>query len=424
MTEYYPRIRRHVIVLTLAYGAIYLCRSSLSVTTPLIEADLGSAGVGLRQIGALASAGLAAYALGKLASGPVTDRLGGGRVLLTAMLGAAACSVIFGLSSSMPVLMVVWTANRLVQSPAWNGVVQMASQVVPFARSGMAMGTISLSFLFGDSLVRLILGALIAAGLTWRGVFVASAVALAAIALAVTPWIRSSRGAWGSTSDGRASSPRAVGPARASVDRPGPDERTETQPVWRSPALWSIAGLSAGLTFLREAITFWTPHWLATSFAVAPAAAALASALVPFAGGLSSLAVGTLSDRVPGGHRLVVAAPFLLVMTVLLAVIAVSPPADAVTAALLASSVAFALTGPYVLLAGAVAIDLGGRSRSATASGLIDGIGYVGAIAAGSVVATVADASGWAPVFGGLAGLGGLLTGWATIHARMAVRTR
>ena len=61
---------------------------------------------------------------------------------------------------------------------------------------------------------------------------------------------------------------------------------------------------------------------------------------------------------------------------------------------------------PYSLLAGAIAVDFGGRRGSATAVGLIDTAGYVGAVLSGYAVGSTAQSGGWDMVFRSLALIG------------------
>jgi OPA family glycerol-3-phosphate transporter-like MFS transporter len=65
--------------------------------------------------------------------------------------------------------------------------------------------------------------------------------------------------------------------------------------------------------------------------------------------------------------------------------------------------VAFCLLGPYSYLGGAFALDFGGKQASASSSGIIDGVGYIGGVLAGDTVARVARAYGWEGVFVALA---------------------
>jgi OPA family glycerol-3-phosphate transporter-like MFS transporter len=77
--------------------------------------------------------------------------------------------------------------------------------------------------------------------------------------------------------------------------------------------------------------------------------------------------------------------------------------------------VAFALLGPYSYLAGAVALDFGGRWGSATSSGIIDGVGYLGGVLAGDTVARISVTFGWSGAFRALAGVAAASTAAAVV---------
>ncbi len=68
-------------------------------------------------------------------------------------------------------------------------------------------------------------------------------------------------------------------------------------------------------------------------------------------------------------------------------------------AVVLVSLVALGLLGPYSYLAGAMAMDFGGKQGGAASSGLIDGIGYLGGALAGDSMARIATAFGWQKAF-------------------------
>jgi sugar phosphate permease len=67
-------------------------------------------------------------------------------------------------------------------------------------------------------------------------------------------------------------------------------------------------------------------------------------------------------------------------------------------------------------------LDFGGKRATALASGLIDGVGYLGAVAAGDSVARVSVAFGWRGVFmalslvSALAALGAAWLYWSGHH--------
>jgi sugar phosphate permease len=70
---------------------------------------------------------------------------------------------------------------------------------------------------------------------------------------------------------------------------------------------------------------------------------------------------------------------------------------------ILVTLVGFLLLGPYSYLAGAMSLDFGGTRGSATAAGIIDGVGYLAGWLSGDTVARVTVAYGWRNAFFALA---------------------
>ena len=88
--------------------------------------------------------------------------------------------------------------------------------------------------------------------------------------------------------------------------------------------------------------------------------------------------------------------------------------------------IAFCLLGPYSYLGGAFALDFGGKQAGAFSSGIIDGVGYLGAVVAGDSVARISVAFGWQGVFVALAIVSAVAAagaGWLfTLNARAAAQ--
>jgi sugar phosphate permease len=72
---------------------------------------------------------------------------------------------------------------------------------------------------------------------------------------------------------------------------------------------------------------------------------------------------------------------------------------------LLVTLVGFLLLGPYSYLAGAMSMDFGGKRGSATAAGIIDGVGYLAGWLSGDTVARITVAYGWKNAFFSMAGV-------------------
>src|SRR5262249_53916242 len=147
------------------------------------------------------------------------------------------------------------------------------------------------------------------------------------------------------------------------------------------PTFWVVCALSLGCTLVRETFNTWTPTYFHQAIGFDVGRAAAVSALFPFVGGVSVVASGLVGDRIGDrGRAWVIVLGLLVVTTALASLSALPADASPVATVAIVLIVAAALLGPYSYLAGAVALDLGGRRGSATASGIIDGVGYLGAV--------------------------------------------
>ncbi|MCA9603618.1 MAG: MFS transporter [Polyangiales bacterium] len=408
--------------LTGGYIAYYFCRSNLAVASPLLLEEFGPAGLDKTKLGAIVSAGVLLYAVGKLVMGTLTDFVGGRGVFFGGLLASAAATVFFGFGSGAGAFTLAWALNRFFQSGGWGALVKVASHWYAPRRLGTVMGVLALSYPLGDFFAKLSLGTAIAHGAGWRHVFFAAAGVAAVTSIGVRALLRESPRDVGEAEPPTAE--RSVYGDRASDSRPA-SLRALLGPLVRSPAFLCVCAMSFGLTVIRETFSFWTPVYLVeTTGASSGTAAQLASAF-PLFGGVSVLAAGYASDRFAGGRRAGVMIVFLVVSTLGILALALAPswPTPAVPVACIAL-IGAAMTGPYAFLSGAVAIDLGGRLGSSTAAGLADAVGYVGGALAGVVVGGLAERFGWSAAFFLLAALSTLTVvaavGYRLLHERIA----
>ena len=140
------------------------------------------------------------------------------------------------------------------------------------------------------------------------------------------------------------------------------------------------------------------------------------------------LLAGWGSDRLGRNSRALLLLLGLTATAAALLILATLRPAAAgvVLPVLMIGVVAFCLLGPYAFLPGAFALDFGGNQAGAVASGMVDGTGYLGGVAAGTVMARLAVAFGWGGVFLTLAlvsALAALGAGYLyVLNARAAAR--
>ena len=394
-----------ITMLVLGYAGYYLCRSDYSVALPLIIKDLRSRGLpegtATIRMGWIASLGVLAYALGKFPSGGAADFLGGKRNFLLGMFGSVIFTILFGLGGGLPIFTLAWMGNRLVQSMGWAGMVKVTSKWFSYSTYGTAMGIISLSYLFGDAASRQFMAILIGHGVGWRGVFFTAGGTLALLAVLNLLLLSESPCDVGHVEP-------VVNPLNVFKDegeKHTPPSLTHLlKPLMRSQAFWLVCVLSFGFTIVRETFNIWTPTYFTQAVGLSAATAAGSSSLFPFFGGISVVLAGFLSDRLGTNGRAVIILYGLVLSGIALLVLAdVNFGTFKGGPVMLVTAVAFLLLGPYSYLAGAIALDFGGKQGSATASGFIDGIGYIGGVLAGSTVARISVAYGWKGAFAMLA---------------------
>ncbi len=403
-----PPVRWQALTLTLmviGYAGYYLCRSDLSVALPMLIEEMGTRGipapVATVRLGAIASIGVLAYALGKFPSGWLADFFGGRRNFLFGMGGSVLFTVLFGLAGGVPLFTLAWIGNRLVQSLGWAGMVKISSKWFSYSMYGTVMGIVSLSFLFGDAAARQLMSVLIAHGLGWRGVFFSAAAILAVLCIANLLFLKESPTAIGF--DEPPPNPANLFSAEREADRPE-SLRALLTTFARTPVFWLVCLLSLGMTLLRETFNLWTPTYFTQALGLSNADAAQKSALFPLFGGVSVLLAGFISDRLgPRGRATIVLYGLLATGAALLVLAYGDFGHSAMSAVWLTALIGFLMIGPYSYFAGAMSLDFGGKQGSATASGFIDGIGYLGGVLAGDSVARISVAWGWSGAFAVLA---------------------
>ncbi len=416
-----------VLLLFGGYAACYFCRADLSVATPLLVEELAlhgiSHGEALVRMGSISSLGVLAYALGKIFLGGLGDFWGGRRNFLIGVGGATAFTLLFASGAGLPLFTIAWLGNRLTQSIAWAGLIKVSSKWFDYSSHGTIIGILSISYLIGDAAARQWMGMLIQHGYGWHALFYFAA-AVAGIFFAANFFLlRESR-----TQTGHAEAKaNPLSLFSGSETRPR-DLKSLLLPLLRSRAFILVCMLSLGCTIIRETFNVWTPVYLRDYLGFSMSNAAGMSAVFPGVGAISVLATGWLSDKLgANGRSLLLFLGLCATAAALLLLMSMHSSTSGPLLPLIAiGGIAFCLLGPYSYLGGAFALDFGGKQAGAFSSGIIDGVGYLGAVMAGDSVARISVAFGWQGVFVALAVVSAVAAagaGWLfALNARAAAQ--
>jgi OPA family sugar phosphate sensor protein UhpC-like MFS transporter len=147
----------------------------------------------------------------------------------------------------------------------------------------------------------------------------------------------------------------------------------------------------------RYAILLWGPKYMNAKLGSGMAESGVLSALFELAGPLSAIACGFLSDKIFQTRRIPVCVIGLLLLGVVLLGFNFLPPSRWV----LGGSfflIGLLLFGPDSMITGTAAVDFGTKKGASTASGVINGMGSVGAILGGTIPVSSMNA-GAGPVY-------------------------
>jgi MFS transporter, OPA family, glycerol-3-phosphate transporter len=380
---------RVVVALSIGYIGLYLCRKNLSVAIPLLQTEFHAS---KEEVGAVASVGTVAYAIGKIVNGAIVDRVGGrigfiGSLTLVALFGAAGA-----FSPTLGVLSIVYGLNRFAGAGGWPAMVKLIPSWFGVTRSATVFALMSLSYVFGGVAAVLFARQVVASGGGWRAVMGVPAIALVVIAVITSFWVR-------------------AGDVR---EDPNSDLTTEEMSRWRDvkgllkqPRFLLACAVSFDVTLMRESLNVWAVDFLtvAQGKGASVASAALHSIGFDLAGAIAILVNGVLYDRVDPKKRGFLMAANLILLALALFFLPVAGEKSLLLSAALIGLVGLLVYGPYSLLSGVIAVETGGHRVAATASGVIDGIGYFAAVLAGAALGRLLDIGGYPLGFRVLAGV-------------------
>ena len=170
--------------------------------------------------------------------------------------------------------------------------------------------------------------------------------------------------------------------------------------VIKNPMVLLLGSVYFFIKPTRYAILFWGPLYISESLGTGIAESAFVNAAFFLAGPLSVLAAGYASDKIFNSRRMPYSVISLFALSILLFFFndLASVHSSWVSAGLL-FLVGFLIYGPDSLVSATAAIDFGTRKGASTASGIINGMGSIGAIAGGTIPGFFKDSWGWDGVF-------------------------
>jgi sugar phosphate permease len=403
LTREQRRWRWRIFAITwLAYAGFYLCRKNLSVTMPLLSAELGYSNLQLANIFFGYSL---LYAAGQFGTGVLADRFGSRLVVGVGLLVAVLSNLLMGLSSSLFMLMALACLNGSGQSAGWPGLVKTMAAWFRHEERGVVMAWWTTNYVIGGFVATIFATFVVTSGWLvprwgWHRGFWMPALALLAITVTFLSLVRNR------PSD--AGLPEIVvesedGPAADKAKQSGDDSFLETaRTYWQmlaDPEVWTVAVGALFSKVTRYSFLFWLPLYMTQKLKYSPGEAGYTSSLFELAGFGGALLGGYFSDKLMQSRRLPVAA---LMMWGLAGACWLHPTLAGLGHAGVAASICLIGImnyGPDTLLQGAASQDVGARWGVGKATGFVDGVSSVGQLFSSYLVGYIAQNYGWDHLF-------------------------
>jgi sugar phosphate permease len=390
----------------LAYASYYLGRMGFAAAKKPLHDELG---ISETTLGLIDTLFLGSYAAGQFLSGAIGDRIGARRLIGYGMLLSAACCAGFGAANAAVLFATLYLVNGFAQSTGWPGTTRAMAEWTTRENRGTVMSFWATCYQVGGIAASFVAGKLLQV-FGWRAAFFGPALWLLAVGVLVMVVLRPGPSV---ASSELANPVDGATPATAeTLALPSAVEattRARKAAQWRvisNPVLWCYGASYFSIKFIRYALLFWLPYFLAQDGGMAAHTAAYVSTSFQVGGIFGVIAIGTASDRLRRFSRSLLASVALVGLALALLLYLEIGGAGLLGTIIGLALIGAMLFGPDSLISGAASQDAGGPHAAATATGFVNGLGSIGAMLEGIIVPWVSQTYGWQaifPVFVGLA---------------------
>lgn len=360
-----------VILSGILYFFCQICRTDLSACMVDLLPDLG---IAKDAMGLAITAGYIAYAVGMSINSLLTDRTNPRLMICAAMFCCAATHLGIRLLPYLPVMIVLWCINGYVQSAVWPSLVRLTADNLPAEQQESALRIVSLFQHAGSLSCFLIVPAELALG-GWR-----TAMSVTAAACLTLGFV------WFLMRDLRTAS-----------------QTTQTQKnqaaklnwqFFRRGRLFYFMGVACLTGMIRDGLTSWAPVYFSEEFSLNATLSLILSAVLPAAKILALAVHPAVQKKVPKTRtQLIVfyvgcaAAACIVLLANFAGWTLAAAGFMAVMLCLMAcTDLSFTISIP---------IQFGSVGRSATVSGILDCMLYLGAAISSYLFALLAQWGGW-----------------------------
>lgn len=379
----------------IGYVFYYLSRKSYTYIMPLLIQDLGMTKTDLGILGSLFAI---VYGSSKFLSGVISDRSNPRVFMSVGLILTGVLNVLFGISSTLWVMAVIWGLNGLFQGWGWPPVAKLLTHWYSQKERGTWWGSWNSSHNVGGAVAFYIVVA-VAQLLGWRyGMYVPGIICI---------------GVGVFTFFCLHDTPASLGlPSIEKYKNDYPPSKQHKENITLKELLFKfvinnsylwILGIAYFFVYvIRGAFNEWSPLFLIETRGYPLFTANAAIIWFEIGGLVGSLAAGWASDKIFKGRRGPINTLFALAVIGAIVALWLAPPGNLYLDYFLIFMIGFLIFGPQMLI-GVAAAELSHKKAAGASTGFIGFIAYLGFAAAGYPLTKIMEIAGWNGFFIALA---------------------
>ncbi|WP_318455515.1 MFS transporter [Photobacterium leiognathi] len=386
--------RIHIMVsMYIGYAVFYLTRKNFSYAMPVIITNLGW---DKADIGLMGTLFYLTYGISKFISGIVSDRSNPRYFMGLGLIATGIINILFGLSSSIVALSILWVLNAWFQGWGWPACSKLLTTWYSRSERGGWWSVWNTAHNLGGAMIPIIVGYTVL-HYGWRYSFFIPGV-IAVIVGCLLCWrLRDKPTTMGLPSIGHWRKDY-LEIAHENTGKGLSQKQILTRYVLSNKYIW-LLGLSYILVYIvRTAINDWGNLYLTEQYGYSLITANSALSLFEIGGFLGSLVAGWGSDKIFSGNR----GPMILLfsMGIFLSVAALwlMPIASFALQAVCLFAIGFFVFGPQMLI-GMAAAECSHKDSVGAATGFVGLFAYMGAALAGYPLAIITQHFHWTGFF-------------------------
>ncbi|HIF9292190.1 TPA: MFS transporter [Photobacterium damselae] len=396
--------RFHIMVsMYIGYAGFYFSRKTFNYAMPAMMADLG---LDKADIGLIGTLFYITYGCSKFFSGIISDRSNPRYFMGLGLIATGIINIVFGLSSSLYMLAILWVLNAWFQGWGWPSCSKLLTTWYSRSERGFWWALWNTAHNVGGALIPLVVGYL-TLHFGWRYGFMLPGIIAIVIGLFICWRLRDKPVTLGLPSVGRwrkdhleiAQENEGLGLSSRDILH---------KYVIKNKYIWLLAFSYVLVYIVRTGINDWGNLYLTEQFHYSLISANGAISLFEIGGFVGSLVAGWGSDKLFGGNRGPMNLIFAIGIFLSVAALWLMPFKSYVLQSACFFAIGFFIFGPQMLI-GMAAAECSHKNSAGAATGFVGLFAYMGAALSGYPLAIVVEHYHWTGFFTVLAAVSAVI---------------